>query len=79
MGGFAEYHGRDGRNRRRKDKYDSAESSEDNRNDGKSFDEIINHFKKIETDKGNSDSKWHTENKKNLSNKFNSWKKKQNV
>ena len=49
------------------------------RGDGKSFDEIIDHFKKIETDKGNSDSKWHKENKKNLSNKFNSWKKKQKV
>ena len=49
------------------------------RGDGKSFDDIIKHFVKNENDKGNSDSKWHKENKKNLSNKFNSWKKKQKV
>ena len=47
--------------------------------DGKTFDDIIKHFVKNENDKGNSDSKWHKENKKNQSNKFNSWKKKQKV
>ena len=47
--------------------------------EGKSFDIIIDHFKKIDKEKGIEDSKWKKENKKNLSNKFNMWKKKQNV
>ena len=60
-------------------KHDEYRLIDGMRLEGKSFDIIIDHFKKIDKEKGIEDSKWKKENKKNLSNKFNMWKKKQNV
>lgn len=44
----------------------------------KSIDEIIEHFADKDRQQGIETSKWFTENKKNLSNKFNTWLRKQN-